>query len=148
MNMHAQAGDTYSRYVTLIGSLTPANVSELGEMVTEDVHFRDPFNDTRGRAAYLHVLRHMFTILEGIRFDIHTQTNEGPRRFLYWTFTATHGVLGKISVEGVTRVDLNEAGLICAHIDYWDSDSAFMARIPVAGAFIRLLRRQMAIRIP
>jgi hypothetical protein len=48
----------------------------------------------------------------------------------------------------VTRVELDEQGLIAAHIDYWDSDSAFMARIPVAGAFVRLLRKQMAIRIP
>jgi steroid delta-isomerase len=148
MNIHAQAGDVYSRYVTLIGSLTPTNVRELADMVTDDVHFRDPFNETRGRKAYLHVLTHMFTILEGIRFDIHTQTGEGSRRFLYWTFTATHAVLGKIMVEGVTRVELDEQGLIAAHIDYWDSDSAFMARIPVAGAFVRLLRKQMAIRIP
>jgi len=148
MNMHAQAGDTYSRYVTLIGSLTPANVGEIAGLVTDDVHFRDPFNETRGRAAYLHVLAHMFTILADVRFDIHTQVGEGSRRFLYWTFTATHAMLGKISVEGVTRVELNEQGLICAHIDYWDSDSAFMARIPVAGAFIRLIRKQMAIRIP
>ncbi|MDP4823681.1 MAG: nuclear transport factor 2 family protein, partial [Aestuariivirgaceae bacterium] len=100
MNMHTQAGDIYSRYVTLIGSLTPANVADLGPMVTDDVHFRDPFNETRGRAAYLHVLAHMFTILENVSFDIHTQAGEGERRFLYWTFTGTHAMLGKIIVEG------------------------------------------------
>lgn len=148
MNIHNPAGDTYSRYVALIGSLTPENVDDLGALVTEDVLFRDPFNETRGRAAYLHVLRHMFKILEGIRFDIHSQAGEGNRHFLYWTFTARHALLKEIKVEGVTRIELAADGRISAHVDYWDSDSAFMAKIPLAGSFISLLRSQMAIRLP
>lgn len=148
MNIHNPAGDIYSRYVALIGSLTPQNVDDLAPLVTDEVLFRDPFNETRGRFAYLHVLRHMFQILEGIRFDIHSQAGEGSRRFLYWTFTARHSVLKQIKVEGVTRIELADDGRIAAHVDYWDSDSAFMAKIPVAGSIVGLIRRQMAIRIP
>lgn len=148
MNIHATTGDIYSRYVSLIGRLSPDNIGELADMVTPDVHFRDPFNESHTREHYVHVLAHMFTILQDVRFDIHTATGEGDRRFLYWTFTARHAVVGEIRVEGTTRIELAPDGRIAAHIDYWDSDSAFMAKIPVVGSLIRLLRAKMAIRLP
>ena len=144
MNIHSAS--PFSRYVKLIGELRPETISELAPLITEDVHFRDPFNDTRGKDAYLHILRHMFDILTDIRFDIHEQAGDGQQRFLWWTFTARHSVIGAMKVDGITRVELAGDGRIAAHIDYWDSDSAFMAKIPVAGLLIKALRRQMAIK--
>jgi steroid delta-isomerase len=144
MNIHSAS--PFSRYVKLIGELRPETIDELGTLITEDVHFRDPFNDTRGKDAYLHIMRHMFAILTDIRFDIHEQAGDGKQRFLWWTFTARHSMIGAMKVDGITRVELAEDGRIAAHIDYWDSDSAFMTKIPVAGLFIKALRSQMAIK--
>jgi steroid delta-isomerase len=145
-----QTSDIYARYVSLIGRLNPDNIGELVELTTPDVHFRDPFNETRGRAAYAHVLAHMFVILQDIRFDVQSQATgtDTQRHFFDWTFTARHSALGSFRVEGVTRIDLAADGRIAAHIDYWDSDSAFLARIPVVGVLMRALRKQMTIRIP
>jgi hypothetical protein len=148
MNIHNQKADHLSRYVARIGALTPENLGELESLINKDIVFRDPFNETRGAKAYMHVMAHMFQILNHVRFDIHAQAGSGSQHFLYWTFSAEHGSLGKFEVEGMTRLELDEQGQIAAHIDYWDSDSAFMARIPVVGGLVRLLRKQMAIQIP
>ena len=148
MNIHSQQADALSQYVARIGDLTPDNLGELESLITDNVHFRDPFNDLRGRKAYMHIMRHMFQILEGLRFDIHDQAGNGSRHFLYWTFYAKHKIIGEFKVEGMTRLELDESGKIAAHIDYWDSDTAFMARIPIAGSLVKALRKQMAIRVP
>jgi hypothetical protein len=40
--------DHYRQYLE---TLTPATLDFLGDYVTDDVRFRDPFNDVRGAAA-------------------------------------------------------------------------------------------------
>ena len=62
------------------------------------------------------------------------------------SYLQLRGLDEQLAVGREPGAELADDGRIAAHVDYWDSDSAFMTKIPVAGLFIKALRSQMAIK--
>jgi len=131
------------RYIELFENLTPDRLHELTPLLSDQVHFRDPFNDVRGPAAVRRVLEDMFERTQQARFRVTHRTLDGERAFLSWTFSARAPVLGNWSVEGVSVLQFDASGRICSHLDYWDSGLVY-ARLPLLGGLIRRLRRRLA----
>lgn len=127
------------RYAEFFNTMTAATVPDLRTLVTPDVHFRDPFNDVRGAAVMERIMTHMFDTCDEVQFGVVDTVAAGDMAFLTWRFRFRPRRLRGAAwqVDGVTELRFDEAGLVTAHLDYWDSGSQFFARLPVLGWFVR-----------
>ena len=68
--------------VALFENLAPTNLAQLGRVYTDDVLFKDPFNEVQGVPALLAVFEHMFRTLDGPRFVVHDTVLQDSQCFL------------------------------------------------------------------
>jgi len=131
-----------ARYVAFCETMTLADVDRLAEVVTEDIHFADPFNDVIGIQALTRVFRGMFRDIEGVRFRITHRAFDGDVCFLRWVFSGRVKAL-RADWEFVGMSDLRFAadGRVREHIDHWDAGRHFHERLPGLGWVARALRR-------
>jgi hypothetical protein len=80
--------DACARYIRFLETLTPETLVTIGAFITDDVVFRDPFNDVTGRAAMQRVLQKMFEDLSQIRFRVTDQASRLPIGFIAWELAA------------------------------------------------------------
>lgn len=135
-------------YVRFFESLSADTLDQLDAVTAEDVHFRDPFNDVRGRECMRAVLAQMFEAVREPRFEVRLVAWDGDVCVLVWRFTGEVKHLGPWDVEGSSELSFDEAGRVTRHIDHWDSGAAFDARLPVLGFLLRLVRRRLRVRTP
>ncbi len=136
------AADRYRRYLE---TLTPQTLDALGDHVTADVRFKDPFNDVRGRDAMRRVFEHMFENVSDIRFTVHDMALDGTTCFMNWRFA---GRLGnrEWAFDGASVITLGADGKVTCHVDHWDAAAAFYERLPVIGWLLARIRGRLAIR--
>lgn len=132
------------RYVNFLETLSLDNLAAIGDYVTEDVRFSDPFNDVRGAEKMRVILLEMFEKVGPISFAVSTRVDDGEVGFIAWTFNGT--LFGKPwAFEGVSVLRFAEDGRISSHLDRWDSGSDFWALVPVIGWLLRRLRRRLQV---
>jgi steroid Delta-isomerase len=131
-------------YVSFFETLSSHGLDRLQALTTQDVRFKDPFNETRGQASLRRVLAHMLQSCHAMRFVVTHRAWDGGTAFLRWRFTATIARLGAWDVTGVSEITLDDAGRVAAHIDYWDVSEHVYMRIPVIGVVLRAIRRRLA----
>ena len=144
--------DIITRYAAAISELTPDNMEMLIATVSADVRFVDPFNDVTGRDGFRAMFEHMFETCDEPRFqilDIATSTDQGEQRaYLRWRMSGRfrswpHTDLG---LEGMSEIHVDKDGLVCLHLDHWDSASQLLARLPVIGTIIRPVLKKFRIK--
>ena len=81
----------HDRYRQFLESLTPEALGRLGDYVSSDVRFKDPFNDVRGADAMVRVFRHMFETVKDIRFHVTHATSAGNVCLMAWRFEGRIG---------------------------------------------------------
>ena len=133
-------------YISFYESLTKETVSQAASLVTEDFHFKDPFNDTTGLAGFTKILEEMFEDTDEPRFKIKDSVVEHDCGFLTWTFSfypknrRNHGPL--ISIEGASKVVFAADGKLKVHLDYWDTAQLYQ-HFPVVKYFFRYIKRRL-----
>ena len=137
--------NTLDHYITLLENLSPANLEQLRELVDNDIRFSDPFNEVAGVDAYLQLLRDMFQRLEDVRFTIRESVKQDRIAYLYWTFSASSKITGKLHFQGTSRLLFAEDGRVVCHQDFWDS-AAIYQQLPIIGILVRWLRKRAAHR--
>lgn len=142
------AEDTVARVVAFYERLQPADLARLAELYTDDVAFKDPFNEVRGLAAVRRVFEHMFATLEAPRFVVHERIVQGTQAFLTWDFVfRLRGrggrAGGEIRVRGATHLRLAADGRVAGHRDYWDAAGELYEKLPLLGALMRWLKRRV-----
>lgn len=126
-------------------TLTPESLSSLEGIYAPDAHFRDPFNDVVGVEAIAQVFEHMFATVKVPRFIITTRIVQHADAMLGWDFHLK--LRGRdIVIHGVTHLRFDAAGLVSLHRDYWDAAEELYEHLPLIGAVMRLLRRQLSAR--
>ena len=144
--------DIITRYADAFAGLTPDTMDRLMATVSTDVRFVDPFNEVTGRNGFRAIFEHMFETCEEPRFhilDIATSTHQGEQRaYLRWRMSGRvrswpHTDLG---LEGMSEIHVGKDGLVCLHLDYWDSASQLLARLPVIGTIIRPVLKLFRVR--
>ena len=140
---HADA--RIARIVDLFEHFTSADVARLGEFYAADARFRDPFNDVHGVAQVQRIFAHMFEALEAPRFVVHDILVQGDQCFLIWDFVFRFRRLRRElqRVHGSSHLRLAADGRIAAHRDYWDAAEELYEKLPLLGALMRWLRRQV-----
>jgi hypothetical protein len=143
--------DPLDSYAKTLSSLTPDRIDDLMRLVSQDVHFRDPFNDCHGRDLYRAVLEDMFNHLSSIVFTVNdtawayaSDAYQVRTAFIKWTLSAQ--LQGRLwEVEGCSELRFNDDGLVTTHHDYWDAAAGLYERLPLLGRVLAFLRRRIAV---
>lgn len=137
--------DPCTRYIRFLETLTPQSLNQIDTFVSDDVVFRDPFNDVRGRAAMQRVLQKMFADLADIKFQVTTRLFESPVAFIAWDLTGQMArVRRRLHIEGASQLRFADDGRVSLHIDYWDAASQVYERVPLLGIILKRLRQRLA----
>jgi len=139
---HADA--RVARVVAMFESITPADVSRLGEFYAADARFKDPFNDVQGVPAIERVFAHMFVALDAPRFVVRDIVVEGDQCFLTWDFLFRFKRFSRDEqiVHGGSHLRFDAQGRVALHRDYWDAAEELYEKLPGIGAFMRFLKRR------
>lgn len=131
------------RLVKAFEALTPGTVDVLAALYAEGAHFRDPFNEVRGRAAVAHIFSHMFEQVDAPHFEVHSAMSEGADAWLNWTMHLE--MRGRaMKIEGATRLCFDAAGQVADHRDYWDAAQELYEKLPLVGILMRWLRTNLS----
>ncbi len=130
-------------YIAMFERLAPDMLDELGQVVTNDIHFVDPFNDVRGFAEMSEIFGDMSKRTQSPKCVVLDWQVSGVNAYVRWRFTAGLPVLGRFETLGVSHLILADDGKIAEHIDYWDSAPIYM-RVPLIGRLVKALRSRMA----
>jgi ketosteroid isomerase-like protein len=113
-------------------------LDHLGDFFTADVHFRDPFRDTRGISAFRELFVRMFKQYRHVRFSDFRLDGHAPN------FTITYNMhlrmaLGPTFVTPMASVCRARDGKVYDLLDYYDFASGLMSPLPFARAGYRRL---------
>lgn len=133
------------RYRQFLETLSPETLCQLGDHVTADVRFKDPFNDVRGVEAMTAVFDHMFDAVQDVEFHVNRTLMQDEICMMSWTF---NGVLssGSWTFDGTSVIRFSQDGRVAEHIDHWDAARDFYERLPVIGRLLAWIRRRLAVR--
>lgn len=133
-----------ARIVDLFETLTPSDVSRLGEFYAAEANFKDPFNEVRGVPAIQRVFTHMYVALDAPRFVVHDVLVQGDQCLLTWDFLFHFRRYSRElqTVHGASHLKLDAHGLITLHRDYWDAAEELYEKLPAVGALMRWLKRR------
>jgi len=145
MTDRAELENTARQYALFFENVTPERIKEVHELISDDVHFIDPFNDVKGRENFEKVFHKMYEDVQEPRFKILDLAWSGDLCFMRWDFTCKQKHLGNWSVRGLTEVHFDAQGKVSAHYDYWDASRHFYRKLPIVGAMIKWIAGRAAI---
>ena len=125
------------KYIYLFSNLSVDNINEFDDIISEDIMFKDPFNNIKGIDAFKNIFYHMFKNIKEPKFFIVDYSINRQRVFLKWkmTFFAFKSLQ---TIEGMSELVLNDSGKVASHIDYWDSLNGIFIKIPFIGYFYKI----------
>ncbi|MFM4938511.1 nuclear transport factor 2 family protein [Aeromonas enteropelogenes] len=135
-----------ARFVTLYQQLDRQQLHRLSEVYADEVIFIDPAHRIEGLAALSDYFAALYQRLAYCRFVITSQQQQGRQAWLGWTMTFSHPRLrgGKpVTVEGATRLELDEQGKVCLHRDYFDLGAMLYEQLPLLGSLVRTIKGRL-----
>ena len=130
------------RVIDFFESISPDSAHELSRIYTEDVWFKDPFNEVSGVAEVTRIFTHMFEQVDAPRFVVTKSVLQDEHAFLTWDFlfrmkrSATEQC-----IRGATHLRFAGDGRVAFHRDYWDAAEELYEKLPVLGSLMRWLKR-------
>ena len=139
--MKHQAG--LQNVVRFFETISPDSVAQLSSIYTEEVFFKDPFNEVRGIAAVTAIFAHMFEQVDAPRFVITTSVLQDDQAFLTWDFLFRMKRFAREEqcIRGATHLRFDADGRVSLHRDYWDAAEELYEKLPLLGAVMRGLKR-------
>lgn len=128
-------------------AIDAGNVGQLALIYTEDVFFKDPFNEVRGLDEVTRIFSHMFQQVDQPRFVVTGQVLQGNQAFLTWDFLfrMKRFSTAEQCIRGATHLRFTPDGRVDVHRDYWDAAEELYEKLPLIGSVMRGLK-QMARR--
>jgi steroid delta-isomerase len=136
-----------ARLVAFYETIDPATLQEkLATVYAPDALFKDPFNEVQGRAPIAHIFRHMFHQVNDPSFHVVTGIQQGSDAFLTWEFRfRMKRYRTEVQcIRGATHLVFDDHGLVKLHRDYWDAAEELYEKLPMLGAFMKMLKRAAA----
>lgn len=145
------------RYVAFMETVESFDLDKLEDIIAENIHFVDPFNDTKGRARYRAIIEDMREQLSNLKIDVissamvnasdKTSSSHPPEEALIrWRLSGNLNAFNARywAVEGCSAVSFDEQGHVTEHLDYWDAAGQLYESFPVVGWVLKYLRRKLA----
>ncbi len=132
-----------ARLVAFFESIAPDTVGQLSSVYTEDVYFKDPFNEVRGLPEVARIFAHMFEQVDAPRFVVTGSVLQGDQAFLTWDFLFRMKRFSSDEqcVRGATHLKFAADGRANFHRDYWDAAEELYEKLPVLGSLMRGLKQ-------
>lgn len=137
---------TLQAYGDLFETLSPDTLGRLDDLVHQDILFRDPFHEVRGRDAMKRIMAGMFRSFEAPRFSVQDIAMSDSRGYLEWRFESGETGTSATRFEGMSAVSFCPDARILTHQDYWDAASSIHAKLPLIGPVIRMINRTIVKR--
>ena len=135
-----------TRFQNLFNDMGADHMPALDSVYHENVFFRDPLTEVRGRRALESYLQDTYGNVIHCEFDYGVAAWQELGFTLPWTMTLQHRRLRRgrpIRVEGISLVHIRDSR-ISFHRDYFDLGQLLYEQIPILGSAIRWLRRKAA----
>jgi steroid delta-isomerase len=135
------------RYTAFFEQLDADNLSQLVTVMTEDVHFVDPFNDVHGLVSVEKIFKHMFSSLQDSQFKVTHAALTGesePLGLIRWELSSSLNDK-PYNIIGMSEIRFAADGRVNSHIDHWDAGQQFYERLPVIGWLLRTIRARLAV---
>ncbi|MGI9436037.1 MAG: nuclear transport factor 2 family protein [Geminicoccaceae bacterium] len=136
-------------YGEFFETLTPDSIENVRSLVSDDVRFKDPFNDVRGADKLVRILGKMFEDADDVSFTMREQAGVDRVYFLRWYFNCrpkSRFLDDAWQVDGISVITLTGEGLIKDHTDYWDAGEQLYEHLPLVGGLLRLVRRPLTLK--
>lgn len=132
-----------ARLVAFFETISRDTVTRLPLVYTDDVYFKDPFNEVRGLPEVTRIFAHMFEQVDEPRFVVTTSVLQGNQAFLTWDFLFRMKRFSQDvqCIRGATHVKFATDGRADFHRDYWDAAEELYEKLPLLGAMMRGLKR-------
>lgn len=130
------------RVIDFFQSISVDSVRTLSLIYTDDVWFKDPFNEVQGLDQVNHIFTHMFEQVDAPRFVITHSVLQDDQAFLTWDFLFRMKRFSgeEQCIRGATHVRFAEDGRVAYHRDYWDAAEELYEKLPVVGSVMRWLK--------
>lgn len=138
--MSPEAG--LQRLIDFFESLSPDSVRDLSRVYTDDVWFKDPFNEVTGVAEVSRIFTHMFEQVDAPRFVVTRNVLQGEHAFLTWDFLfrMKRHSRDEQCIRGATHLRFAADGRVAFHRDYWDAAEELYEKLPLLGSLMRWLK--------
>jgi len=101
------------------------------------VRFRDPIQALEGRQAFIEMSQRLVSRCSELRARVNDAAQTGRVIFLQWTMEMKLGPTPLTSIEGCTKLTLDEQGLVVEHRDYFDLWGDSLGSTPGIGKLYR-----------
>ncbi len=130
------------RVIDFFQSISADSARTLSQIYTDDVWFKDPFNEVQGLEQVSHIFTHMFEQVDAPRFVVTHSVLQDDQAFLTWDFLFRMRRFSdeKQCIRGATHVRFASDGRVAYHRDYWDAAEELYEKLPVVGSLMRWLK--------
>ena len=135
--------DDLKNLILFFETIEAGNIEQLAKVYTEDVFFKDPFNEVRGLTEVVRIFSHMFEQVDSPRFVVTTHVLQGDQAFLTWDFLfrMKRFSTAEQCIRGATHLRFGSDGKANFHRDYWDAAEELYEKLPLLGSVMRGLKR-------
>jgi hypothetical protein len=144
MTLHLQK--PLEDYIQFFERISERSLGLLDQLVEPNVYFSDPFNEVTGVENMKKIFKHMFKTVRNPKFRVLDRAFGGDEKTVYlkWVFTG-ESKMGPLEITGMSEILFSNQGRVLSHIDHWDAGQKFYERIPVLGAVLRLIKKQLSV---
>ncbi len=130
------------RVIDFFQSISVDSAQTLSLIYTDDVWFKDPFNEVEGIEQVSHIFTHMFEQVDTPRFVVTHSVVQDDQAFLPWDFLFGRRRFSddEQCIRGATHVRFASDGRVAYHRDYWDAAEELYEKLPVVGSLMRWLK--------
>ena len=130
------------RVIDFFQSISADSARTLSQIYTDDVWFKDPFNEVQGLEQVSHIFTHMFEQVDAPRFVVTHRVLQDDQAFLTWDFLFRMRRFSddEQCIRGATHVRFASDGRVAYHRDYWDAAEELYEKLPVVGSLMRWLK--------
>lgn len=141
MNTNTPLIERFKNYFRV---LHESDLSELCDLYSDQVIFKDPIHDIRGLVELEDYFTSMCADLTDCRFEYLDEVVTENTAYVKWVMHFKHPRLGNklISVRGVTHLKISDK--IDYHEDFYDMGAMLYEQLPLIGNVTRWLRLRLA----
>ncbi len=134
---------TLDKLIHFFESISQENTVDLKQIYTDDVFFKDPFNEVNGIQHVITIFDHMFHQLDQPRFVVTTHVSQGDQAFLTWDFLFKMKRFNRNEqcIRGASHIRFAADGRVSYHRDYWDVAEELYEKLPLIGSVMRGLKK-------
>lgn len=131
-------------FLDMYKTLHAGNLHMLKEVYREDICFVDPAHEIQGIDRLTQYFQGLYQNVRSISFTFAEPMIAGHEAYVRWIMEFIHPRLAggrPVTVEGVSYIKWDDAGLIFYHRDYFDLGALLYEHVPLLGQIIRNLKK-------